>query len=100
MDLDPTWNSFNYTWTCVIIFLIVFAMTAIKDLNIFVKINSLGVIFIFMIIFIIAGNGLFALTDTEFTTSINDYDHYLDEKKVDPKIPYLAYINQNIKEFL
>lgn len=92
MDLEPSWNTFNYTWTCVLIFAIVFAMTAIKDMNIFVRINSFGVIFIFMIIFIIAGNGVYGIIGTDFTTNIDKYNAYVDEKIIDPKIPYLAYI--------
>jgi len=92
MSLDPIWDSFNYTWTCVLIFFIVFGMTAIKDLAVFVRINSFGVIFVFLIIVIIAGNGFYGLTNTDYTTSRDEFNKYLDEKAVDPSIPYLAYI--------
>jgi heme/copper-type cytochrome/quinol oxidase subunit 2 len=74
MNTKPNWGEFNYTWTCVIIFFIVFAMTAIKDLNIFVRINSFGVIFITLIILMIMGLGFYSFSDTKFTYNESTYD--------------------------
>lgn len=41
-------------------------MTAIRNLSLFVKINTFGVIFILMIIAFIIGVGIYAFTNTNF----------------------------------
>jgi len=69
MNLHHDWHDFNYTWTCVIIFVITFCMVSIKDISVFVRINSFGVIFISLIIFMIMGLGFYSLTDTTYTYS-------------------------------
>lgn len=88
MNTKHDWHDFNYTWTCVIIFVITFCMTAIKDINIFVKINSSGVIFISLIILMIMGLGFYSFTNTEYTYSKSEFDLYLREKEIDPNTPY------------
>ena len=45
-------SEFSYTYTCFIIFIIVFAMTAPRDVSIYNKINSFGVVFIMIIIYL------------------------------------------------
>lgn len=64
MTYPPDWSEFSYSWTCVIIFVLVFTTTAIRDLQIFVKINSYGVIFIALIILFICGMGVYGFTNT------------------------------------
>lgn len=99
IDLKPDWGQFSYTWCCVIIYLLVFAMTALRDLQIFVKINSYGVIFITLVILFICGMGFYAFGNTEFTTNRTVYDDYLDEKAIDPSLTYLAFISLFGKQF-
>jgi hypothetical protein len=69
MTLVPDWSQFSYSWTCVIIFFIVFLMTASSNLQLFVKINSFGVIFIAIIIVFICGMGFYGFSNTAFTYS-------------------------------
>lgn len=45
-------------------------MTAIRKVGIFVKINTFGVIFIFMIITFIIGVGIYAFSNTEFVFTV------------------------------
>jgi amino acid transporter len=45
-------------------------MTAIRNVSIFVKINTFGVIFIFMIIGFIIGVGIYGFTNTHYTFDI------------------------------
>ena len=73
-DFAPNWSQFSYSWTCVIIFVIVFAMTSVRDLAIYVKLNSYGVIFIALIILQICGMGILGFTDTTYTTSQTTFD--------------------------
>lgn len=58
----------------MIIFFIVFGMTSVRDLQIFVKINSYGVIFIALIILFICGMGIYGFTNTEYTYSQTKFD--------------------------
>ena len=76
MDLKPDWSQFSYTWTCVIIFVITFLMTASRNLKIFVKINSMGVIFIAIVLLFIIGVGIKGLLDTTFVYSQDAYSQY------------------------
>lgn len=69
LTLAPDWSQFSYSWTCVIIFFIVFLMTASSNLQLFVKINSFGVIFIAIIIVFICGMGFYGFSNTAFTYS-------------------------------
>ncbi len=45
---------------------ILLLLTAIRNLSVFVKISTFGVIFIFMIIVFIIGVGIYAFTNTHF----------------------------------
>ena len=53
-----------------------------KDVSLYNKINSFGVIFIFIILLFELGVGIFSLTNTTYTTDKAVYDKYMDEKKV------------------
>lgn len=54
----------------------VFGMTAVRDLQIFVKINSFGVIFIACIILFVFGVGIYGFINTEYTTSETVFEEY------------------------
>jgi hypothetical protein len=59
-------TQFSYSYTCIIVMVILMGMTAIRNLGIFVKINTFGVIFIAMIIIFIIGTGIQAFMNTDF----------------------------------
>jgi Na+/proline symporter len=79
MILKPDWTQFSYSWTCVIIFVITFCMTASRNLAIFVKINSFGVIFVGIVLAFICGMGFFGFTNTEYVFNKENYDEYHQE---------------------
>ena len=58
LDTDPDFSQFSYSYTCIIVMAILLLMTAIRNVGIFVKINTFGVIFIFMIITFIIATGI------------------------------------------
>ena len=65
-----------------------------KDVSIYAKINSFGVVFIAIIILFIFGLGFYSMHDTDFTYSESTYNDYLAKRKADPdNTPYLAYID-------
>ena len=65
----PVWDKFSYTWVCVIIFILEFAMTAPRDVTIFVKANSIGGIFIPLVGAFLVGEGIYGMTNTTYTTN-------------------------------
>ena len=94
MSLNVDWSEFSYSWTCVIIFVTVYIMGIPKDVSIYAKINSFGVVFIAIIILFIFGLGFYSMHDTDFTYSESTYNDYLAKRKADPdNTPYLAYID-------
>ena len=74
-------------------------MTASPNLQLFVKINSFGVIFIAIIIVFICGMGFYAFSNTTFTYSKSTFDEYIIAEELDPSTPYLAYIALFQKHF-
>ena len=65
-DLSINFSTFSYTYTCIIMFAILFLVTLKKDLAIFVKINTFGVIFVFIIIIFVLSYGIFSMTNTDY----------------------------------
>ena len=66
LDTAVDFGEFSYSYTCVIIMVVLLGLTAIRNLGIFVKINTFGVLFIAMIIAFIIGTGIYAFTNTNF----------------------------------
>lgn len=60
-------TKFSYSWTCLMIFVLVFIITARKDLTIFIKINTFGVIFTMIIITFIIGVGFYGIYHGGYT---------------------------------
>jgi hypothetical protein len=79
VSADMNFSEFSYTWTCFIIFGILFLITMKRDLTIFIKINTFGVIFTMIIIAFIISVGLTGLYHggyeySQFTDNIADED--------------------------
>lgn len=87
----PDWSEFSYTWTCVIIFALNFMITAYRNIQIFVKINSFGVIFIMIILVSIIGIGIYGLATTQYTYSKEVFQEY--ESDPNPEKSYLAFVD-------
>ena len=60
-------DGFSYSWTCIIIAILVFIITARKDLTIFIKINTFGVLFTMIIITFIIGVGFYGIFHGGYT---------------------------------
>lgn len=59
-------DQFNYSWTCIVVFVGVFLVTMRKDLAIFIKLNFLGAWMIFVVIIFILGFGIYGFTNTKY----------------------------------
>jgi len=73
LDLKPDWSQFSYSYTCLIIFVILFVLTMRKDISLFIKINSYGVIFITIIVVFILGMGFYGFSNTVYAYSESSY---------------------------
>ncbi len=92
IEHEVDWTSFSYSYTCIIIFVMTFAMTAPRDVSIYAKINSFGVVFIMIIILFTCAVGFYSLSNTNYTSDKDVYDQYLAEKAAGQKPEYLSYI--------
>lgn len=66
-NLKMNFNDFSYSYTVVIVFALLFSLTAKRDLSIFVRFNSYGVIFTIISISFIVGIGIYGLVDDRVT---------------------------------
>lgn len=64
---DPTFEWFSSNYTAVFLFCVITAVCSKKDIRIFMKIGSFGVIFVVMLMVFIIYTGILALTNTEFS---------------------------------
>lgn len=69
LDTAVDFSEFSYSYTCVIVMGVLMLMTAIRNVGVFVKINTFGVLFILMIIVFIVATGIYAFTNTHFVFS-------------------------------
>lgn len=66
IDTGIDFSEFSYSYTCIIILFVLLGITAIRNLSIFVKIATIGVIFVFFIIVFIMGVGIYGFTNTHY----------------------------------
>ena len=77
VDLDINWGEFSYTWTVVIVLVLEFAMTLRRDLEIYIKLNTIGVLGIIILLIYVFITGMISISKTTYTTSEDDYADYL-----------------------
>ena len=61
---EPTLSQYSSSYCAIALFLSLLVLCSKKDLSIFMKVGSIGVIFVFMLILFIAITGIMALTNT------------------------------------
>jgi hypothetical protein len=83
IDFGMDWSGFSYSYTTLIVFIYLFILTARRDMSIFIKINTFGVIFTMIIIVYIITVGIMgiSLTNYEFVwykdNTGKDYNNHL-----------------------
>ena len=93
ISTDVDWSSFSYTWTCMIILVVEFVMTLRRDLDIYIKLNTVGVLGIIILMLYILVTGLAGIAQTDYTSSKDVYADY-EQKIAQGEHPtYLAYIS-------
>jgi thiol:disulfide interchange protein len=66
LDLSPNFSKFSYSYTCMLAAVMLFIATLKKDLSIFIRINSFGVIFSLAIIFFVIAMGIYSMSNTNY----------------------------------
>ena len=94
---DPQWSWFSSNYTAILIFAVLIIICSKKDIKIFMKIGSFGVIFVVMLMLFIIYTGIKALTNTEF--SIGSYEES-DESVWASKKRTLVLFNSNYPPLL
>jgi len=60
----PVWNTFSTTYVAIALFPILVWLCSKKDLSIFMRIGSFGIVFVVIIMLFIIGVGILAITNT------------------------------------
>lgn len=63
---DANFKQFSLSYMALIVFAVEFTITLKKDLTIFIKLMSVGSIFIISLILFIVGFGFYAVANTDF----------------------------------
>ena len=64
LDTSVNWDSFSYTWTCVIILVLEFIITLRRDLEIFIIMNTYGVLGIIILFCYLMTTGFISISQT------------------------------------
>jgi len=80
IDLGMDFSQFSYSYTCLIVLVILFFITSKKEIHILLKINTFGVIFTIIIITSILIAGIYGLVTGNYEITI-----YYDNAKDRPK---------------
>jgi hypothetical protein len=59
-------TEFSYSYTCIIVMVLLMGMTLIRKLGLFVMLSTYGVIFVFMTLLFIIGMGVYGFTNTHY----------------------------------
>ena len=62
VSTDVDWSEFSYTWTVVIILVLEFIMTLRRDLDIYIKLNTIGVFGIIILMVYVLITGIYSIT--------------------------------------
>ena len=82
ISFDIDFSQFSYSYTCCVVFLYLFILTARRDMSIFIKINTFGVIFTMIIITFIVIVGITGLAKTDYVFTM-----YKDNTNPLPPLP-------------
>ena len=64
--MEPSLGQYSSSYCAIVLFFALAVICSKKDLSIFMKVGSIGVIFVFMLIIFIMITGIVAFSDTEF----------------------------------
>ncbi len=66
ISTDVDFKEFSYSYTCIIVMVLLMGLTLIRKMGLFVKFSTYGVIFVFIILIFIIGMGIYGFTNTHY----------------------------------
>ena len=66
-SVDPSFTRFSTSYVSLVLFVVLVIICNKKDINIFMRIGSFGVIFVVLLMIFIIATGVIAFTDTKFS---------------------------------
>ena len=66
-SVDPSFTRFSTSYVSLVLFVVLVIISNKKDINIFMRIGSFGVIFVVLLMIFIIATGVVAFTDTKFS---------------------------------
>jgi sodium-coupled neutral amino acid transporter 9 len=95
LAMDPTFKKFSSSYCALFLFVVLVLICMKKDISIFLKIGSFGVIFIIILMIFIICVGVIAFTNTEFYlgSAQDAYDMTIEDWQGDMR--YLVLFNAN-----
>lgn len=91
-DLD--FDEFSYSYTCIIVMVLLMSLTLIRKMSLFIKFASFGVIFVFFTLLFIIGMGIYGFTTTNYvfnpTNKIDESEIKLFNKYYPPLVAILG----------
>jgi len=80
IDLKMDFSKFSYSYTCVIVLIILFLITSRKEMGILLKINTLGVFFTILVLISTLVIGIYGLITCKYEIVVS-YDNSVDRPK-------------------
>ena len=69
LDTGLALNRFSLFYTCIALTIILFPIVSKKDISLFIKLNTFGVLFVWIILLFILAYGFYSFTNTTFVIS-------------------------------
>ena len=66
-DIDPSFSRFSTSYVSLVLFFVLVIICNKKDINVFMRIGSFGVIFVVLLMIFIIATGVLAFSNTEFS---------------------------------
>ena len=91
--MDPSFERFSPSYVGLILFVILVIICNKKDINIFLRVGSFGVIFVVLLMIFIIATGVIAFTDTTFVVGSAAESDNTDWAKSNKRILVMANVN-------
>ena len=94
ISTDINFDEFSYSYTCIIVMVLLMSLTLIRKMSLFIKFASFGVIFVFFTLVFIIGIGIYGFKSTHYvfhpTINMDESEIKLFNKHYPPLIAILG----------
>ena len=82
LDTGLAFDRFSLFYTCIALTIILYPIVSKKDLSVFIKLNTFGVLFVCVILFFIFAYGFYSFTNTKFRISNESNNFESNERNI------------------